>query len=179
MQYHVDGGRPSISVITLRNKSNEAGVELIFSEALRREILGRGALSLVRDPSEARFVVRGTMEALKTSRRSFNGVTQAREYQVTMRLALSIEDLLHASPAPRYRIFEASEIYLASADVEAGRKNRREALVYLSGLLASQVHDMLDREQIATSHANVDTRMPAAIRHSSSTSSMASAEGTR
>jgi hypothetical protein len=37
-----------------------------------------------------------------------------------------------------------SELYLASADVEAARKNRNEALQRIADVLAARVHDSLD-----------------------------------
>ena len=43
-------------------------------------------------------------------------------------------------------LYSAQEVYLASADAAVLRKNRQEALRYLSGLLATRVHDTLDRE---------------------------------
>ena len=36
-----------------------------------------------------------------------------------------------------------TELYLASADLEAGRKNRREALRRVADVLAARVHDAL------------------------------------
>ena len=36
-----------------------------------------------------------------------------------------------------------TEIYLASADLEAGRKNRDEALRRISGLIAARVYDAI------------------------------------
>jgi hypothetical protein len=41
------------------------------------------------------------------------------------------------------RSLTESEFYLASADVEAMRKNRQEALRRVAGLLAQRVHDSL------------------------------------
>jgi hypothetical protein len=163
VRYRAFGVPPRVSVVTLRNDSNEAGVELIVSEALRREILGRGALRLIRDPSDAQFVVRGSVRPLVTRRRSFTGVSLAREYQVTLRLELEVEDLEHSRPLIPPRMFIASEIYLASADAEAGRKNRKEVLIYLSALLARRVHDSMDRELLSVRRGDRDIVVPTAI----------------
>jgi hypothetical protein len=162
VRYHAEEGPPRVSVVTLSNNSNEAGVELIASEALRREILGRGAMRLVGDPGGAQYVVRGVVRPLVTTRRSFTGVSLAREYQVTMRLELAVEDVEQSKPLARSREFIASEIYLASADAEAGRKNRHEALVFLSGELARRAHDSLDRALLAVRSQDRDIVMPTA-----------------
>ena len=43
-----EGGKPRrIAVVTLENDSYEPGIELMVSEALRREILSRGGFALV------------------------------------------------------------------------------------------------------------------------------------
>ena len=168
MRYLDEGEPPRVSIVTMRNESSEAGLELIFSEALRREVLSRGAMKLVRDPGEARFVVRGSMGPLVTQRRSFTGARLAREYQLTMKVDWEIEDLEHAGGlqdgVSRPREISASEIYLASADAEAGLKNRHEALVYLSGSLARQVHDAIDRVLLSVAAVSRDRVAASAAR---------------
>jgi hypothetical protein len=134
-----------ISVVTLQNDSQEAGVELIVSEALRHEILQRGGLELVSDPDNADFTLHVRVLPVRTRSRSFTGVVLAREYEVTLRLDLQVEAGASGARSMRREEFEASEIYLASADAAVLRKNRREALRYLSGLLARRVHDSIDR----------------------------------
>lgn len=134
-----------ISVTTLQNDSQEAGVELLVSEALRREILQRGGLELVSDPDRADFRLRGRVLPVRTRSRSFTGSVLAREYEVTLRLDLRVDSHDPDARSMGSVEFEASEIYLASADAAVLRKNRREALRYLSGLLARRVHDSIDR----------------------------------
>ena len=46
-----------------------------------------------------------------------------------------------------------TELYLASADVEAGRKNRREALQRIADVLAARVHDALGLHLAASATA--------------------------
>lgn len=150
MRYQSAGDEArQIAVVTLQNDSQEAGVELLVSEALRHEILQRGGLELVSDPDDADFRLRGRVLPVRTRSRSFTGVVLAREYEVTLRLDLQLDLRLDSEASdPRsieFEEFEASEIYLASADAAVLRKNRREALRYLSGLLASRVHDSIDR----------------------------------
>lgn len=135
-----------ISVVTLQNDSQEAGVELLVSQALRHEILRRGGLELVSDPQNAHFALRGRVLPVQTRSRSFTGAVLAREYEVTLRLELRIDSGAADARSMGREEFAASEIYLASADAAVLRKNRREALRYLSGLLALRVHDSIDRE---------------------------------
>jgi outer membrane lipopolysaccharide assembly protein LptE/RlpB len=142
---NADGDVQRVSVVTLQNDSAEAGIELLATEALRHEILTRRALELISDPARAQFTLRGRVSEVRTRSRSFTGVALAREYQVTLRIELQF-DAGGAGAANRtQQSFEASEIYLASADVAVLRKNRKEALRYLSGLLASRAHDSMDR----------------------------------
>lgn len=150
VQYGPDGEtRQKISVVTLVNDSAEPGVELLASQALRHEILARGGLGLSSDPSEADFTLRGRVLPIRTASRSFTGVVLAREYEVTLRLELRVDPLRPEDGALSRTEFEATEIYLASADAAVLRKNRQEALRFLSGLLASRVHDAMDRDLLS------------------------------
>ena len=139
-------GAPGISVVTLRNDSREAGIETLVSDALRREVLSRGGLRLVGNPEAADYVIRGRVQALDTRARGFSAAVLAVEYEVTMRLDVVVDRKagqgLKIDPAT----LRESEIYLASADVEVGRKNRDEALRRLSEMLAVRVHDRIDEE---------------------------------
>ena len=144
--YQVAGEpQKNISIITLRNDSEEPGIELLASEALRHEVLSRGGLSLHADPRDADFVLRGRVLPVRTRSRSFTGVVLAREYEVTVKLELQVDPQRGQPGALSSTVFSASEIYLASADSAVLRKNRLEALRYLCGLLASRVHDAIDR----------------------------------
>jgi hypothetical protein len=128
-------------VATFENDSVEPGVEVTMTRALRQAFLRRGATLLGSDRSRADVVIRGRVLPLQTRAYSFDSVSMALEYQVTMTLDLDVED---ASGAPLR--FDATaltlaESYLASADVEAGRKNRQEALRRIADLLAGRIHD--------------------------------------
>lgn len=138
-----------ISVITLENDSEEPGVELLASQALRHEILTRGGLRLSGDPKRADFTLRGRVLPIRTRSRSFTGVVLAREYEVTLRFELRVDAASSEADSIARTEFEATEIYLASADAAVLRKNRQEALRYLSGVLARRVHDAIDRDLLS------------------------------
>jgi hypothetical protein len=140
--------QPSLSLRTLENDSTEPGVELLMTEALRREFLRRGALRLVSDPEDADLVIRGRVLPLLTRSRSFSDVVLALEYDVTCSLELWVGRRDGSTLELDPNALRTSEIYLASADVESSRKNREEALRRLSSVLAGRVHDALDRELI-------------------------------
>jgi len=135
---------PRISVVTLSNDSREPGVELLVSQALRHEILTRGGLELVGPSIRPDFTLQGRVLPVQTRSRSFTGDVLAREYEVTLRLELRVD--AESGEGMRRADFRAQELYLASADAAVLRKNRQEALRYLSGLLARRVHDTMDRE---------------------------------
>ena len=108
--------------------------------------LRRGGLRLVPDPDSATYTLRGRVMPVDTVGRSFTGSVRAVEYRITLQLELKIDGRAGSElEFPRDEL-EASDLYLASADLEAGRKNRTEALRRLSGILASRVHDGIDRE---------------------------------
>ena len=133
----------SVAIQTFVNESYEPGVEFVVADALRREFLRRGAVVLVDDAIDADLVVSGIVEPLVTKTRSFSSIALALEWEVTLRLAVDAE----WSDGTRMRLDEdgtqATERYLASADIEATRKNRDEAIRTLASGLASHVHDML------------------------------------
>jgi outer membrane lipopolysaccharide assembly protein LptE/RlpB len=132
-----------VAIQTLDNDSREPGVDLVVTDALVREFLRRGALDVVEDPNVADLVIGGRVLPLRTAGRSFSSVLLSLEYQVTMTLDLQVRrrdgTLVPVDPTA----LTETEIYLASADVEAARKNRDEALHRVSTVLAGRVHDAL------------------------------------
>jgi hypothetical protein len=137
------GDARRVSIQTLSNDSNEPGIELMVSEALRREFLRRGAVSLTADAKDADLALRGRVLGIRTEPRSFSAAVLALEYSVTMEINIEVsrpDGELIPIDAPSLR---ETEIYLASADLEAGRKNRDEALRRISGLIAARVYDSI------------------------------------
>lgn len=137
------GDLGSVAIPTLENESYEAGVENIVSEALRREFLRRGALSLSDDPARADLVLAGSILPVHTSGRSFSSVALVLEYELTLSLSLTATRSDGSEVPLDPNALRETERYLASADVEATRKNREEALRRVSGLLAGRIHDAL------------------------------------
>ena len=136
-------GLGSVAVQTFKNDSYEPGVEFVVADALRREFLRRGAVVLVDDAIDADLVVSGVVESIVTRARSFSSISLALEWEVVLQLAVYAE----RSDGTRTRLDEdatlATERYLASADIEATRKNRNEAIRTMALGLAAHVHDML------------------------------------
>ena len=100
-------------------------------------------MAVLNDPAAADLVLSGSIDRIKTQSRSFSSVALTLEWEVT--LALNIVATLSDGtliPVDRTAMRE-TERYLASADVEATRKNREEALRKLSAVLAARTHDML------------------------------------
>ena len=133
----------TVSVRTPENESFEPGVEFMVADALRREFLRRGAVRLTDDPSQADLVLSGSVLPINTAGRSFSSVVLTLEYEVTLRLELKAERADGNQVGIDPRALRETERYLASADVEATRKNRQEALHRLSTVLAGRVHDAL------------------------------------
>lgn len=138
-----DGQPRRVAVVTLENDTYEPGVELLVSQAIRHEILGRGAFDLVALEETPDFVLRGRVNQVDSRSRSFTGDVLAREYEITLGFEVKVNRRTGKNPADAS--YSGRERYLASADAAVLRKNRQEALRYLSGLLARRVHDALDR----------------------------------
>jgi hypothetical protein len=137
---------PRITVVTLVNESREPGIEVMASEAVRREVLHRGGMRLDSNPERADYVLRGRVLPLYTTSRTFSGVVRSLENRVTLRLAVDIVGKDGSSlPVPSEEL-TATELYLSSADLEVGRKNRTEALRRICTVLAQRLHDEVDRE---------------------------------
>jgi len=140
---HPPEGMRSVSILTFSNDSYEPGIELVIADALRKEFLRRGAIALLNDPDQADLVLSGRIDRVKTRSRTFSSVALALEYDITLDVDVfaTLRDgtLIPVEPFA----MRETERYLASADVEATRKNREEALRKLSGVLAVRTHDML------------------------------------
>ena len=133
----------SVSIRTLRNDSYEPGVERVVSDALRREFLRRGAVELIDDPSAADLVLSGSVERVSIAGRSFSSVILALEYQLTLDLDVRATRRDGTQLAIDRKSMRETERYLASADIEATRKNREEAVRRVASVLAGRVHDAL------------------------------------
>ena len=141
-----DGGLGDVRSVTIdtpENDSYEPGVEYIVADALRREFLRRRAVRLVEDSSQADLVLTGRVLRIEASGRSFSSVVLALEYEVTLSLDLQARRTDGSEVPIDPRALRESERYLASADAEALRKNREEALRRLATLLAGRVYDAL------------------------------------
>jgi len=136
-------GLGSVAIKTFDNESYEPGVEFVVADALRREFLRRGAVVLVDDAIDADLVVSGTVEPVVTKARSFSSISLALEWEVTLQLAVFAERSDGVPTRLDENATTATERYLASADIEATRKNREEAIRTMASGLAAHVHDML------------------------------------
>ena len=133
----------SLAIRTLQNDSYEPGVEYVVSEALRREFLRRGAVRLIEDPDAADLVLSGSVEGVSSRGRAFSSVLLSLEFELTVDLELRATRRDGSEVPLDDAALRESERYLASADVEAQRKNREEALRRVSSLLAGRVHEAL------------------------------------
>lgn len=142
-----DGGLDGVhrvAIRTLENDSYEPGVEFVVSDALRREFLRRGAVEVTEDLRGADLVLSGTVDQVSVEARSFSSVVLAMEFQLTLGLDIDAVRSDGTELPLDARALRETERYFASADVEATRKNRSEAVRRLAALLAGRVHDALD-----------------------------------
>ena len=137
-----DGIR-TVAIETPENDSFVPGVEYVVAEALRREFLRRGAVRVVDDPAAADLVLGGAVSKVKSVGRSFSSVVFSLEYQLLLELELEARRADGQEIVIGNRSLRASEYYLASADIEATRKNRDEALRQIAAVLAKRIHESL------------------------------------
>jgi hypothetical protein len=133
----------SVAVDTPRNDSSEPGAELVVADALRREILRRRAPRLVSAPERADLVLSGRVLPVEVRGGAFSSVVMALEYELTLEIELHARRADGSEVALDRRALRETERFLASADVEAARKNRQEALRQAAALLAGRVYDAL------------------------------------
>jgi hypothetical protein len=118
----------------------------MVSESIRKTVANRGGLRLISDPAIADYVMRGRILPVEIRGRTFTGVVLALEYSAEMSLEVSIRGREGRNLSLSSQDLNATDLYVASADLEAGRKNRDEALRRLSQLLAMRIHDVMDRD---------------------------------
>jgi len=133
----------TVAIVTPSNESYVPGVEFVVADALRREFLRRGALRVTENADAADLVIAGRVRRVATRSRSFSSVTFALEFQLEIVLDLEAQGRDGVARPISDRSLRESEYYLASADVEATRKNRDEAIHRVADLLAQRVHDNL------------------------------------
>ena len=143
------GGRAlgRVVVETPENGSGSAGLEFVVAEALRREVLRRAGAQLVDDEANADWVVTGRVLPLKVEPASLSPVVLTLEYQLSLSLDLHARARDGREVTGSERELRESERFLSSADAEALRKNRSEALRRVSSVLAARFLDRLDEGQ--------------------------------
>lgn len=137
------GDVKTVAIEALANRSFEPGAEAIVSDAIVSEFLRRGALELVDDKEAADLVIGGVVEDVAIQSRSFSSIQFALEYAVTVRLKLDVRRRDGSEVELDDRSMQESDLYFASADVEAMRKNREEAMRRVAVTLAGRLHDGL------------------------------------
>jgi uncharacterized protein YbjQ (UPF0145 family) len=137
------GDVKTVAIEALANRSFEPGADAILSDAITSEFLRRGALELVDDEAAADLVIGGVVEEVAVQGRTFSSIQFALEYAVTVRLRLDVRRRDGSEVDLDERVMQESDLYFASADVEAMRKNREEAVRRVAVILAGRLHDGL------------------------------------
>ena len=132
-----------VAIQTLENHSFEPGIEVMVSDALRREFQRGGGVAVVADPALADLVLSGAVRDLVTTASSFSSVAFGLEYQVELRLELTAKRADGTVMALDGNALREWELYLTSSDVEAERKNRDEALRRIASVLAERTREFL------------------------------------
>jgi len=134
----------AVAVVTPRNEAGEPGLDRVVGDALRRELLRRSGARIADNPATADVVVSGRVLAVETSARALSSVVLVLEYETNVTVELEAArggKMLIAATR-----LQESERHLASADVEAQRKNREEAVRRVASMLAARFMDLLGDE---------------------------------
>ena len=146
-------GEAGVCVQTFENDSLEPGLELLVSEALRKELLRRGGAELESDCEGAELVISGRVRPVVRSGKSFSTTVLALEYSVAVQLDVNLRfrdgDPLRLDPSS----LRHSESYLSSADVEVERKNRQESMRRIAEVLAARICDAIDLDRVVKGKA--------------------------
>ena len=92
------------------------------------------------------LLVGGVVEDFETRSRSFSSVQFALEYEIRLRIEVEVTRPDGTVVPVDQGSFVESEIYFASADLEATRKNRTEALRRVADLVAERTADAVTLE---------------------------------
>jgi hypothetical protein len=141
------GSLGRVAVRTPENASSQPGLEFVVADALRREVMRRSGSRLVEDADQADWVVSGRVLPLRITPASLSPVVLTLEYQLTLEVDLRARAADGREVAGDARSLRESERFLSSADPEAQRKNRGEALQRVSRLLAARFLDRLGEER--------------------------------
>ncbi|MCH2184943.1 LPS assembly lipoprotein LptE [Myxococcota bacterium] len=148
----------AVRVNTLTNDSIEPGIGLTLAAALRRETERTPGFRLVESAGVPAYTVSGRVRSVDTFGRTFTPSIIAIEYTVTIQLDVILrgpgQELLKVDPFAQ----QASEIYLASADLQISQKNREEALRRVSMLLADRL--LAEIQRIAAARAGAFLQTP-------------------
>jgi hypothetical protein len=135
------GGVSRVAIRTPSNDSTLPGVEYVVADALRRELLRRDGAALTEDPARADLVVSGAVSRIVSRSRAFSSAILAREHELELELRLEAVRRDGSRLEVPARTLRETERFLASADVEAQRKNQEEAVRRIAGVLAARFFD--------------------------------------
>lgn len=138
------GSARSVAVPIFMNNTHEAGVEVLFTEALRRE-LSLDPKTGVAGTAAAELTIQGTVTQLSSAPVSFlqggKGLAIG-EYTVTA--VVAVQALATGKPAPVFAgSYTATEQYLSANDPTGTESNRRIAIGRLARRLMKEAHELM------------------------------------
>ena len=138
------GSAPSVAVPIFANATHEAGAEILFTEALRREF-SLDPRTGVAGREAAELTIQGTVTSLSSNAVSFlqggKGLAIG-EYTVTA--VVTVQALARGKGAPVYAgSYTATEQYLSANDPTGTESNRRMAIDRLARRLMREAHELM------------------------------------
>jgi hypothetical protein len=138
----------TVAIEALRNGSLHEGVDSIVSDAITTEFRRRRALRVVEDPEIADLIIGGQVAEVRVAARTFSSIQFALEYSITLQLDVMVRRPDGTEVPIGDRALSGTDLYFASADIEATRKNQSEAVRRVAVVLAGRLHDALFQRTI-------------------------------
>ena len=135
-------GIHSIAIPYFANKSYEAGLERILTEALVDEFV-KSRIIAVTSEGEADAVIRGKVENFREAVISYDKNDNAMEYRALLELDVTLEKRDTGEGLWRNNKLFHFEDYMVSSEIAATEANKQQALIKIAVEMAERIHDSI------------------------------------
>ena len=135
-------GIHSIAIPYFANKSYEAGLERILTEALVDEFVKNRMIAITNE-SEADAVIRGKIENFRETVISYDKNDNAMEYRAFLELDVTLEKRDTGEGLWRTKGLFHFEDYMVSSEIAATEANKQQALIKIAVEMAEKIHDSI------------------------------------
>jgi hypothetical protein len=135
-------GIRSIAIPYFANKSYEAGLERILTEALVDEFV-KSRMIAITSEGEADAVIRGKIESFREAIISYDKNDNAMEYRALLVLDVTLEKRDTGEGLWRNKRLFHFEDYMVSSEIAATEANKQQVLIKIAVEMAERIHDSI------------------------------------